>query len=89
MAKLEHLLAMLVSMRKLIPTAALLTCLSLPLVEAEVVEWVQRRLSGDFYKYFTTSRDSHDVCHSDNDASTFLVADEQCVNDRDLFIGKL
>ena len=68
----------------------LLLCLALVLFKAdcEVVEWVQRRPSGDFYKHLNTSRFSHEVCDFDTNA-TFLVADEQCVNDRDLFIGKL
>ena len=66
----------------------LLLCLTLVLfkVDAEVVEWVARRLSGDVYKYFDMSSITHQVCNSNTNA-TFLVADEECVNDRDLFIG--
>ena len=83
MAKIEQLSAMLISI--VVP----LTCLSLLMADAEVVEWVTRRLSGDLYQYFmTVSNTTHEVCSSDTNA-TFLVADGQCVNDQDLFIGKL
>ena len=68
----------------------LLLCLMLALFKAdcEVVEWVQRRQGGDVYRYFNMSVATHQVCRR-NTNMTFLVADEQCVNDQDLFIGKL
>ena len=89
MAKLEQLSAMVALMRKLTSIAVLLTCLSLLLADAEVVEWVTRRQSGDFYKYINTPSETHEHCNSDTNATTFLVDVGQCVNDQDLFIGRV
>ena len=86
MAKIEQLSAMLALLTSI---AVLLTCLSLLLADAEVVEWVTRRQSGDFYKYINTPSETHEHCNSDTNATTFLVDVGQCVNDQDLFIGRV
>ena len=79
MARLEKLIIS----EKLALTVVLLVCsTSLLLVDGEVVEWVQRRNSEDFYKY--TSSSSHERCDGQTKA-TLLVDDGQCVNEQDLF----
>ena len=53
------------------------------LSEAEVTEWVQRRTNNDIYAFINSS---HQHC---GDKNTYLVHEEQCVNDQELFTGKL
>ena len=80
MARLEQLKVSV----KLVLTVVLVVCSSHLLVDGEVVEWVQRRHSEDFYKY--TSSSSHERCDGQTNA-TFLVADGQCVDNQELFTG--
>ena len=51
------------------------------LCEAEVIEWVQRRRSGDFYRVYKGS-ELHRNC--DRIKATYLVDENQCVDDQQL-----
>ena len=51
---------------------------------ALIPEWVQRRLSGDIYNY-VNSEDNASHKHCDN---TYLVDDNQCVMDQELFVNE-
>ena len=79
---------MLAFIRKLISITVLLTCLSILPVEAKFIEWVQRRQGGDFYKYFNMIRVHCDRFTSVLVTTRVVTADELCVNDQDLFVGK-
>ena len=59
----------------------LLICLLPILSEAEVTEWVQRRTYSDVYAFINSS---HQNC---GDKNTYLVHEEQCVNDQELYTG--
>ena len=61
----------------------LLVCLLPILSEAEVTEWVQRRVNNDFYAFINSSH------HNCGDKNAYLVHEEQCVSDQELFTGKL
>ena len=61
----------------------LLVCLLPILSEAEVTEWVQRHANNDLYNFINSS---HQTCEKD---MTYLVHEEQCVSDQELFNGKL
>lgn len=67
-------------------TVALVANHSLQLTEAEaeVVEWVSRRIVGDVYGYINGS---HISCQMGN--LTFLTGQNQCVREEDLFRGNL
>ena len=79
MAKLKQLIVS----ETLVLTVVLVVCSSLILADGEVVEWVLRRLGGDFYKYINNT---HERCYRQANA-TFLVDDGQCVGNQDLFTG--
>ena len=51
---------------------------------AEIPEWVQRQQSCDFYNFFNSS-ESYLTCGIDR--STYLVDENQCVKDQELFDG--
>ena len=52
---------------------------------ALIPEWVLRRQSGDIYNY-VNSEDNTSHKHCDD---TYLVDDNQCVTDQELFEGKV
>ena len=52
---------------------------------AEIPEWVQRRQSSDFYNFFNSIESSHVTCGTER--STYLVNENQCVKDQELFDG--
>ena len=58
---------------------------SYALGEDEIPEWVQRRQSSDFYNFFNSSESSHVTCGTER--STYLVNENQCVKDQELFDG--
>ena len=89
MTKCEHSKA-----RTLLSVLAAVLVVSHPLqlieAEAEVVEWVSRRLKGDLYTYIDRPENntvSHDTCQKEN--LTFLTGDNQCVREKDLFRGNI
>ena len=61
----------------------LMVCLLPILCEAEVTEWIQRCVNNDFYAFINSSH------HNCGDKNTYLVYEEQCVSDQELFNGKL
>ena len=56
-------------------------CLSSLLIEAKVVEWVQRRQISDIYSFVNSS---HITC----ERNTYLVDENQCVSDQELIRGR-
>ena len=61
------------------------------LIEAdlEVVEWVQRRQSGDFYSYVEQLTIEHDRCprNASSSDTTFMINQRECVEDQQLYAG--
>ena len=51
--------------------------------ESRMVERVSRRLTTDFYHYINSS--THMSC---DDKNTYLISEDQCVKDQELFRGK-
>ena len=51
-----------------------------------IPEWVQRRLTGDTYNYINNSAENITHEHCDN---TYLIDDDQCMMDQELFNGKV
>ena len=68
----------------LVLTAVLIASQSLEPIDAEVTEWVQRRLGGDVFKYIDGPV-KHLRCGETN--LTFLTGENQCVKEEDLFRG--
>ena len=56
--------------------------MSPPVIGAKIPEWVLRRYSGDIYSYINSSEYIVAYC-----GSTFLVNENQCVKDQELFDG--
>ena len=52
--------------------------------ESEIVELVRRRQKGDFYHFINSTTDN---CGNEN--STYLISENQCLKDEELFRGKL
>ena len=83
MTKTLNLKAKSSKLRLLLVVYLLLPCLSPILSEAEVIEWVQRRII-DVYSVINSTH--HRTC---GDKNTYLVHEEQCVSDQELSTGKL
>jgi hypothetical protein len=55
--------------------------------EGNIPVQVNRRLSGDIYRYLHTwSSFDHEVCQ---DNLTYLISEDRCVNDQELFNGNV
>ena len=62
-------------------------CAAMSDTESGILEWINRRqISPDMYRFINSSSD-HGNC--DNENSTYLISDNQCVNDQELLNGML
>ena len=65
-------------------------CISMCVVvndsESEIVEWVRRRQSGDFYHFINLNL-TIDNCGNEN--SIYLISENQCVKDQELYRGNI
>ena len=60
------------------------SCVAVNNTESEILQWIQRRHSSDFYN-FINSTTTHSAC--DEEKSTYLISENQCVKDQKLFSG--
>ena len=62
-------------------------CAAVSDTEPGILEWINRRqISPDVYRFINSSSD-HDNC--DNENSTYLISENQCVKDQELLNGML
>ena len=62
------------------------SCVAVNNTESGILQWIQRRHSSDFY-HFTNSATTHSACGEEK--NTYLISENQCVNDQELFSGKI
>ena len=61
------------------------SCAAVNNTESGILQWIQRRPSSDFY-HFINSTITHSACGEEN---TYLISENQCVKDQELFSGKI
>ena len=66
-------------------------CAAMSDTESGILEWINRRqISPDIYIYsFINSSSSDHGINCDNENSTYLISDNQCVKDQELLNGML
>ena len=59
------------------------SCAAVNNTESRILQWIQSRHSSDIYHFTTT----HSVCGEEK--NTYLISENQCVKDEELFSGKI
>ena len=69
----------------LVLEVCVVSCAAVSNTESGILQWIQRRPRNDIYYFINDT--GYTVCNEDFQ-NTYLISDNQCVKDQELFCGK-